>query len=98
MHSECCKFLPIFCTVSYTSCCACAQITFSIVSMAVGFQYLVCGGAGSQWTMISLFCSFFSLFTFAVAVAYTGFLSAKESFDFIPSEYGASTSEVKAKN
>ncbi|CAM9467079.1 unnamed protein product [Ectocarpus fasciculatus] len=72
------------------------QITFSIVSMAVGFQYLVCGGAGSQWTMISLFCSFFSLFTFAVAVAYIGFLSAKETFNFIPSEYGASTSENRS--
>ncbi|CAM9174017.1 unnamed protein product [Ectocarpus sp. 12 AP-2014] len=72
------------------------QITFSIVSMAVGFQYLVCGGACSHWTMISLFCSSFSLFTFAVSVAYTGFLSAKESFDFIPFEYGASTSENRS--
>ena len=44
--------------------------------------------------MISLFCSCFSLFTFVVAIAYIAFLSAKDNFNFIHSDFNASTSEV----
>lgn len=71
-----------------------AQIIFSVVSIAVGFQYLVCGGVSGKWTMVSLFVSLFSLFTFAVAVAYIAFLSAKDNYNFIHSSFGASTTEV----
>lgn len=70
------------------------QIIFSIVSIAVGFQYLACGGGGGRWTMISLFCSFFSLFTFVVSIAYIAFLSAKDNYNFIHTDFNASTSEV----
>ena len=65
------------------------------MSIAVGFQYLVCGGVSGKWTMISLFCSCFSLFTFVVAIAYIAFLSAKDNFNFIHSDFNASTSEVQ---
>eukprot|EP00903_Cladosiphon_okamuranus_P013015 g12144.t1 len=72
------------------------QIVLSVVSIAVGFQYLVCGGACSKWTMISLFCSMFSLFTFAVAVAYIAFRAAKDNYNFIHTDFDASTSENRS--
>lgn len=65
------------------------------MSVAVGFQYLVCGGGSSKWTMLSLFCSVFSLFTFVVSIAYISFLAAKNDYDFIPSDFSTSKKEVK---
>eukprot|EP00752_Nemacystus_decipiens_P007650 g6839.t1 len=72
------------------------QIVFSVVSIAVGFQYLVCGGVSGKWSMISFFCSLFSLFSFTVAIAYVSFLSAKDDYNFIHSDFNASTSENRS--
>ncbi|CAM9479442.1 unnamed protein product [Scytosiphon promiscuus] len=72
------------------------QILFSIVSISVGFQYMVCGAMDSKWTMLSLLCSFFSLFPFAVAISHIGFLSAERTYDFIPVGFNPSKSETRS--
>lgn len=59
------------------------QVVFSLVSMAVGFQYLVSGANCVMWSKLSALLSVLSLFTLAVKVSYIGFLADKEPSIFI---------------
>lgn len=67
---------------------------FSVISMAVGFQWLVSGGGCSKTTSMSAMFSLLSVFTFLVTISYISFQAAKENFDFIPSQFSPSKSEV----
>lgn len=68
------------------------QVVFSLVSMAVGFQYLVSGANCVMWSKLSALLSVLSLFTLAVKVSYIGFLADKEPSIFI--SQSASDKEV----
>lgn len=70
------------------------QVIFSVVSMGVGFQWLVSGGGCAKLTTMSAMISLLSFFTFVVTVSYISFLAAKDTFDFIPVPFSASKSEV----
>lgn len=53
------------------------QVTFSVVAMAVGFQWLVSGAGSRMCSIFSLVLSLLSLFTLTVGVSYIAFLADK---------------------
>eukprot|EP00904_Undaria_pinnatifida_P004154 jgi/Undpi1/1373/HiC_scaffold_11.g04765.m1 len=72
------------------------QVAFSLISMAVGFQWLVSGGGCAKTTSMSAMFSLLSFFTFAVTISYISFQAAKENFAFIPNVFSPSTSENRS--
>ena len=67
-----------------------------MVSMGVGFQWLVTGGGSAKWTSMSALLSLLSFFTFVVTISYISFLAAKDTSDFIPAMFFPSKSEVNS--
>lgn len=86
-------FTEILCTPILLRRCRARQVVYSLVSLMIGFQYLVSGGKTKLLSFASSALGVLLLFTFAVWVSYIAFITDKQSL-WIPEGTNPSSAEV----